>query len=43
MTHLDRIVKSRDTILPKKVHIVKSVVLPIVMVKLTLRVWTVRP
>ena len=42
MTSLDRILKRRNTIFPTKVHIVKSVVLPVVMVKLTERVWTVR-
>ena len=29
MTNVDRILKSRDTTLPTKVHIVKSVVFPV--------------
>ena len=31
MTHLDSILKSRDIILPAKVHLVKAVVFPVVM------------
>ena len=31
MTNLDRALKSRDITLPKKVHIVKAVVFPVVM------------
>ena len=31
MTNLDSILKSRDTTLPTKVHLVKGVVLPVVM------------
>ena len=31
MTNLDSILKSRDTTLPKKVHIVKDMVFPVVM------------
>ena len=31
MTNLDRIVKSRDTTLPTKVHLVKAMVFPVVM------------
>ena len=31
MTNLDRILKSRDIILPTKVHIVKAVLFPVVM------------
>ena len=31
MTNLDRVLKSRDIILPTKVHIVKAMVFPIVM------------
>ena len=31
MTNLDSIVKSRDIILPTKVHLVKAVVFPVVM------------
>ena len=34
MTNLDNILKNRDIILPKKVHIVKAIVFPIVMCKL---------
>ena len=29
--HLDSVLKSRDIILPRKVHIVKAVVFPVVM------------
>ena len=31
MTNLDNILKSRDIILPTKVHIVKAIVFPVVM------------
>ena len=31
MTNLDSVLKSRDIILPTKVHIVKAMVLPVVM------------
>ena len=31
MTELDSILKSRDITLPKKVHLVKAMVLPVVM------------
>ena len=31
MTNLDSILKSRDITLPKKVHLVKAVVFPVVM------------
>ena len=31
MTHLDSILKSRDIILPTKVHLVKAIVFPVVM------------
>ena len=31
MTHLDRVLKSRDVILPMKVHIVKAMIFPVVM------------
>ena len=31
MTNLDRILKSRDTTLPTKVHLVKALVFPVVM------------
>ena len=31
MTNLDSILKSRDVTLPKKVHLVKAMVLPVVM------------
>ena len=34
MTNLDSILKSRDITLPRKVHIVKAIVFPIVMCKL---------
>ena len=33
MTNLDSVLKSRDTILPKKVPIVKAMVFPVVMYK----------
>ena len=31
MTHLDRILKSRDITLPTKVHLVKTMVFPVLM------------
>ena len=31
MTNLDSVLKSRDITLPKKVHLVKAMVLPVVM------------
>ena len=31
MTHLDSILKSRDIVLPAKVHLVKAIVFPVVM------------
>ena len=31
MTHLDSILKSRDIILPTKVHLVKAMVFPVIM------------
>ena len=31
MTNLDSILKSRDSPLPKKVHLVKAIVFPVVM------------
>ena len=31
MTNLDRLLKSRDTTLPRKVHLVKAMVFPVVM------------
>ena len=35
MTNLDSILKSRDTTLPTKVHLVKAMVFPVVMYKLS--------
>ena len=40
MTSLDSILKSRDIILPKKVHLVKAMVFPVVMYGC--ESWTVR-
>ena len=40
MTNLDSIFKSRDTILPTKVHLVKAMVFPVVMYGC--ESWTVR-
>ena len=37
MTNLDSILKSRDTTLPKKVHIVKDMVFPVVMYGCTIK------
>ena len=31
MTNLDSVLKSRDTILPTKVHLVKAMVFPVIM------------
>ena len=36
MTNLDFILKSRDIILPTKVHLVKATVFPVVMYKMSL-------
>ena len=38
--HLDRVLKSRDIILPTKVHIVKAMVFPVVMYGC--ESWTIR-
>ena len=40
MTNLDSILKSRDTTLPTKVHIVKAMVVPVVMY--TCVNWTIK-
>ena len=40
MTNLDSILKSRDITLPKKVHLVKAVVFPVVMY--ACESWTVK-
>ena len=40
MTNLDSILKSRDITLPKKVHIVKAMVFPVVMYRC--ETWTIR-
>ena len=40
MTNLDRVLKSRDIILPLKVHLVKAVVFPVVMSEC--ESWTMR-
>ena len=40
MTNLDSILKSRDITLPKKVHLVKAVVLPVVMYEC--ESWTIK-
>ena len=40
MTNLDSILKSRDTTLPTKVHLVKAVVFPVVMYGC--KSWTVK-
>ena len=40
MTNLDRILKSRDITLPTKVHLVKSVIFPVVMYEC--ESWTVK-
>ena len=41
MTNLDSILKSRDTTLPTKVHLVKAMVFPVVMYGFV-HVWTVK-
>ena len=40
MTNLDSILKSRDTTLPTKVHIVKAMVFPLVMYRC--ESWTIK-
>ena len=40
MTNLDNILKSRDTTLPTKVHLVKAMVFPVVMCGC--ETWTVK-
>ena len=40
MTNLDSILKSRDIILPTKVHIVKAMVFPVVMCRC--ESWTIK-
>ena len=40
MTNLDSILKSRDTILPTKVRLVKAMVFPVVMYRC--ESWTIR-
>ena len=40
MTNLDRILKSRDTILSTKVHLVKAMVFPVIMYGC--EIWTVK-
>ena len=40
MTNLDRILKSRDTTLPTKVHLVKAMIFPVVMY--VCESWTVK-
>ena len=40
MTNLDSVLKSRDIILPTKVHIVKAVVFPVVMYEC--ESWTIK-
>ena len=40
MTNLDRILKSRDIILPTKIHLVKAVIFPIVMYGC--EIWTIK-
>jgi len=40
MTNLDRILKSREVILPTKVHLVKAMVFPVVMYGC--ESWTIR-
>ena len=41
MTNLDSILKSRDIILPTKVHLVKAIVFPVVMYGR--EIWTIKP
>ena len=40
MTNLDSILKSRDIVLPTKVHLVKGIVFPVVMYRC--EIWTIR-
>ena len=40
MTNLDRVLKSRDAILPTKVHIIKAMVFPVVMYRC--ESWTIK-
>ena len=40
MTNLDRILKSRDITLPKKVHLVKAIIFPVVIYEC--ESWTTR-
>ena len=40
MTNLDSILKSRDVILPTKVHLVKAMVFPVVMYGC--EIWTIK-
>ena len=40
MTNLDSILKSRDTPLPTKIHLVKAIVLPVVMYEC--EHWTIK-
>ena len=40
MTNLDRILKSRDITLPSKVHLVKTIVFPVVMYGC--EIWTIK-
>ena len=45
MTNLDSILKSRDTTLPTKVHLVKAMVFPVVTYgceSRTVKIWTVK-
>ena len=40
MTNLDNILKSRDTVLSTKVHLVKAMVFPVVMYRC--QIWTIK-
>ena len=40
MTNLDRVLKSRDITLPTKIHIVKTIVFPVVMYRC--ESWTIK-
>ena len=40
MTNLDSILKSRDITLPKKIHLVKAIVFPVVMYRC--ESWTIK-
>ena len=40
MTNLDNILKSRDTVLSTKVHLVKAMVFPVVMYRC--EIWTIK-